>query len=51
MTAINPAAASDAWHVSRAEDPDQLDIDAELVAQEGLDEWMRGLPCPPWRTN
>lgn len=27
---------------------EQLDLQAELDALEGLDEWMRELPCPPW---
>jgi hypothetical protein len=27
---------------------DQLELQDELDAQEGFDEWIRSLPCPPW---
>jgi hypothetical protein len=28
--------------------PEQLDLDTALDQENGLDEWMRELPCPPW---
>src|SRR5947208_3252168 len=32
----------------RARDQEQLDLDDEQAAQEGLDPWIHALPCPPW---
>jgi hypothetical protein len=28
--------------------PSQLELQDEVDAAEGLDPWIRSLPCPPW---
>jgi hypothetical protein len=35
----------------RTVDQEQLDLEDELAATEGLDPWIRELPVPPWRDD